>query len=223
MNGNGLHKNDRDRGQAFTLEGLAAGVIVLTAVLFALQAVAVTPSSSGGADGQVRAKMQTEAEDVLTVVAENETFGLDAYIRYWDEDRQRFAGAINERIGYGSRTPPGEFGTLLQDSIRGQGRSYNIELRYPVKNGRTDSMGDLNNGTKTLSMVHRGRPPDSAVTATYTVTLYDNMTLTSPNASRAELWEYDTNATDGNDGYYPIPNMVDGPVYNVVEVRVTVW
>jgi hypothetical protein len=73
-------------------------------------------------------------------------------------------------------------------------------------------------------MAYRGEPSDDAVTASYTVTLYDNQTLTAENASQnVELWQYDTNGTNSDDGYYPIPNAVEGPVYNVVEVRLVVW
>jgi hypothetical protein len=70
-------------------------------------------------------------------------------------------------------------------------------------------------------MVYRGQPAEGAVTASYTVTLYDNQTLTSGKTGTAELWEYGTDPN--SEAYYPIPNAVEGPVYNVVEVRLTVW
>jgi hypothetical protein len=61
------------------------------------------------------------------------------------------------------------------------------------------------------------------VTARHTVTLYDNMRLTGVRSGPRPLSGYDTNATDDDDGFYPIPDAGAGSVYNVVEVRVTVW
>jgi hypothetical protein len=95
-----------------------------------------------------------------------------------------------------------------------RGYLYNVELRY-----RTDVAGE----SEPMTLVSRGFPDENAVVASWTVTLYDNDTLTGPGAGGAELWEYDTDPADGDDGYYPIPDAVDGPVYNVVEVRVVVW
>lgn len=204
----------RERGQAFTLEGLVGSIIVLTAVVFALQSVVITPTTSGSVNPEVRQELQTEANDVLATVGQNETFGLQDYVLYWSQNTQRFSGSINQRVGYGSRTPPGSFGNLLRTTFAQRGRTYNVRLRYLTnESNRTDS----------VPFIYRGEPSDDAVTATYRVTLYDNQTLTAPGSPRVELWQYDTDQTNNEDGYYPIPNAIDGPVYNIVEVRLTVW
>jgi hypothetical protein len=73
-------------------------------------------------------------------------------------------------------------------------------------------------------MVWMGPPAAEAVTASQRVTLYDNETLTAPGATDRELWEYDTDPSNGERGFYPIPDAApNSPIYNVVEVRVTVW
>jgi hypothetical protein len=105
---------------------------------------------------------------------------------------------------------------MLEETFDERGYIYNVDVVYRPKH--------LSNGTQRVPMVDRGTPSEQAVTASYTVTLYDNQTLTARNASQnVELWQYDTNATNNVDGYYPIPDAVDGPVYNVVEVQVVVW
>lgn len=200
------------RGQAFTLEGVIGSVIVLSAVLFAIQAIIITPTTGGTVDPEVRSQVQTEANDVLVLVGQNETFGLSEHVRYWSRNERTYAGAVNQEVGYGTRVPPKTFGALLNDTFESRGRTYNIILRY--HNNST--------GTTTTPMVYRGESSDNAVTATRRVTLYDNMTLTGPNATSVELWELGTNET-GDRGYFPIPNAIDGPVYNVVEVRLIVW
>ena len=138
---------------------------------------------------------------------------FDEYVRGAVE----YAGeaAVNPRIGYGANHPPGAFGEMLNQTFTSRSRQYNVELRYQGKNV-TDERGRLR-------MVYRGEASEGAVVASHRVTLYDNQSLSGPYAENAELWEYSTNATNNEDGYYPIPNAIDGPVYNVVEVRVIVW
>jgi hypothetical protein len=201
-----------DRGQAFTLEGVIGSIIILSAVLFAIQAIIITPTTGGTVDPEIRTQVQTEANDVLAVVAQNETFGLSDHVRYWSRNERAFVGAVNEEIGYGNRLPPKTFGALLNDTFESRGRTYNVYLRYHNRS----------NGTTELPMVYRGEASDNAVTATRRVTLYDNMTLAGPNATSVELWELGTNESSER-GYFPIPNAVDGPVYNIVEVRLVVW
>jgi hypothetical protein len=204
-----------DRGQAFTLEGFIGGLLVLTAVLFALQTVTVTPSSGGEVDATTQNGLERRAQDVLVTTATNDTRDLSYVVRYWDGDKRTFSGAKNPAVGYGERPPPGVFGRNLDAAL--EGNKYNIVLVYQTQAnaGR--------NATATVPMVKRGPPATHAVVASYRVTLYDNMSLTGPNATGSELWELDTDPTDGDDGYYPIPNAVDGPIYNVVEIRVVVW
>lgn len=204
-----------DRGQAFTLEGIVGTVIILTALLFALESVVITPTTGGTVDPQVQSRLSTQSDDVLSTVNQNGSFDLNRYVRYYDPDNRTFKGGVNPDSGYGSQKVPGQFGNLLDGTFTSRGRSYNIELRY-----RTQS---VQNGSETLQFAYQGRPSDDAVTVTQTVTLYDNQTLSAPDAPPAELWRYSTDPSATDAPYYPIPNAVDGPVYNVVEVRLTVW
>jgi hypothetical protein len=207
--------SDDRRGQAFTLEGLVSTAIILTAVLFALQSVIITPTTGGTVDPEVRNQLQREASDVLVTLGRNDTFGLEDMVRYWDQNRRTWYGGVNPDIGYGLTKPPNNVGELLNQTFAERGRTYNMIIRYRAKNETRRA--------EETRVVYRGKPSDSAVTASYTVTLYDNQTLTAPNSTRVELHQFDTNATDDDDGYYPIPNAVRGPVYNVVEVRLIVW
>jgi hypothetical protein len=204
-----------DRGQAYTLEGIISALILLSAVLFALQALIVTPTTSGTVDPNVQSDLRQQANDILVTAAADDEQDLSWLVRYWDQGDQTFYGAVNARIGYGSNAPPPPFGTLLSETFAERSRLYNVEMVY-LSN---DSAATV----QRTPVVFRGDPSDNAVVATYTVTLFDRQTLTSPPAGDVELAELDTNDTDGDDGYYPIPDAIDGPVYNVVEVRVTVW
>ena len=52
-----------ERGQAYTLESIAGAVIVLTAVLFALQSIIITPTTSSAVDPEVRSELQQQADE----------------------------------------------------------------------------------------------------------------------------------------------------------------
>lgn len=197
------------------MEAVVSAIIIFTAVLFALQAVIITPTTSGAVDPEVREEDRQQANDILTLSKQNATFSLSEQVRYWDQGAQTFEGGQNARVGYGSDRPPGMLGVLLNRTFTERNRLYNVELRYRG----TSASG----ASERIPLVYRGTPGEGSVVATTTVTLYDNQTLTGSRASNAELWEYDTDPTDNDDGYYPIPNAVPGPVYNVVEVRVVVW
>jgi hypothetical protein len=204
-----------DRGQAFTLEGVLAATFLVIALLIALQTTVITPTTGGAVDDETRTELRQRANDVLVVTANAESEDLSWYVRYWNPNTRTFYGAVRPEIGYGSRNPPGTFGAMLQDTFTRSGRSYNVILRY---------RGNESPGSSgTQRMVYQGPPAEHAVVASHMVTLYDEKTLTGPLATNRELHEYDTNASDNDDSYYPIPDVVDGPVYNVVEVRLVVW
>ena len=209
-----MRPESRDRGQAFTIEGITASLVLLMAVLMAVQAVVVTPTTRGTVDEDVRSNLRQQADDVLALSATAPGADLSSLVRYWEPSGRTFAGADNPQVGYGLDAPPTRFGTLLTETFTQRGYLFNVEVVY-----RTDTPGD----TGRLTMVRRGYPDENAVVASRTVTLYDDDTLTGPESGAATLAEYDTDLTDGDDGYYPIPDAVEGPVYNVVEVRVVVW
>jgi hypothetical protein len=203
-----------DRAQAFTIEGLSAALVVTAALVFSLQAVVVTPTTRGTVDEDVRSELRQEATDVLTVTATADPDDLSYMVRYWESNRRTFHDAVNAEVGYGLDGPPGTFGETLTATFGGRNYLYNVELVH-----RTDDPGR----TESVTMVRQGFPDENAVVASRTVTLYDNQTLTAPGSGTAELHEYDTDFGDGDDGYYPVPDAVEGPVYNVVEVRLIVW
>jgi hypothetical protein len=209
------------RGQAFTLEGLVGSIVVLTAVLFALQSVVLTPTTAGTVDQDVKAQLHTEANDALTVAAEEGS--LQRLALYWNSSSQRFAYSFGQPKGYGTyppceRGPPGKvvacdsLGELLNGTLTQQGYVYNLYVDY---RNATDPRR-----VETRRVVYRGVPSDSAVTATYTVVLLDGMTLTAPeDAGGRTLGGI---AADPDSDFYA-PDVSEGPVYNVVEVRIVVW
>lgn len=216
-------RRDDDRSQAFTLEGFIASVVILTAVLFALQSIVLTPTTGGTVDQEVRSQLRIQANDILVATAHNGTPGqpdrnLSWLVRHYNGSETHPAGAIDRTIGYGSNSPKTMFGAMLNQSFKQRGRVYNVILEYRNETNLNES--------ESVRYVYRGVPSDNAIVTTYTITLYDNESLTGPGAADLELWETsqdDVATTLSPQRYFPIPDAFDGPVYNIVEVRVIVW
>lgn len=210
-----------DRGQAFTLEGFVASIVLLSAVLFALQATVITPTSGGQVSESTRGQLSTEASDLMDALADDPETDFANAVRRWDATGQVFDGAVDDSSGYGSEGPPPElFDGAFEETFTERGYTYNLVLHY-----RGGNVSDLNDGGGTLALVYRGPPAPDAVSVSQTVTLFDNTTLDQEvNNDGRQLWEYDTDPSDGDDGYFPIPDAAPrSPLYNVVEVRLTVW
>ncbi|MFB6094459.1 MAG: hypothetical protein ABEJ77_05925 [Halanaeroarchaeum sp.] len=189
-----------DRGQAHTLEGVAAAVLVLSAILIALQMTAVTPLSTGTAAQNVRTQYDRATTGVLAIAADRGA--IRPTLLYWNESRSAFHGTT---AYYVARPSPTAFGDLLESTFGDRGVAYNVVLTYVT----TD--GDL--GKRRL--VYHGEPTDAAVTTRRTVVLYDTDRLLSDTG-------VETATTLAETSYFA-PDAHPGHLYNVVTVEVTVW
>ncbi|MFC6767583.1 DUF7288 family protein [Natrinema soli] len=199
---------DTERGQAYTLEGFIGAMVVLMAVLFALQSAVITPSTGGLADRSVQAQIQQETQDALVVAATaegGEAGNLSYMVRHWD-GHNGFEEADGSTYDMSEGYFQDEFklGAILEGRF-GEGWSYNVELH------------SQNDDEKRL--VYQGNPSSGAVTASYTVTLYDDQNATG--SDKREL----SNINEDSSAEATIDDIddSDGPIYNVVEVRVIVW
>ena len=204
-----------DRGQAYTLEGFISAMIVLMALLFALQSIVITPTTGGLADRTVEAQMQQETQDALMIAAtaDEDKKNLSEMIRYWDHEDEEFQNADDNGQGDYQATSDSDsefydefvLGEIMVDRFTESGMSYNVELVY--WNG---SQGEY----ESEDLVYQGE--SESVTASYTVTLYKNDSLTT---------DSNMNISD-EDANYPIPpanDDEDAVIYNVVEVRISIW
>lgn len=190
-----------DRGQAYTLEAFIAAVLILSSLAFALQVTAVTPLSASTSNQHIENQQRASANGVLA--AAQESGALTDAVLYWDDTEERF----HDSSGFGyytNRNPPNEFGAILDRSFTGRGLAVNVELYTEGQSSPT-------------RLIYRGSPSDNAVTASRTVTIYDDDTLTAPGhedelVTEAESYDQAVPERDG-----------DSNVYNVVRVEVTVW
>jgi hypothetical protein len=209
------------RGQAFTLEGFVGSIVLLTAVLFTLQATVITPTTGGQVSETTRTQLSTEASDLLSTLADDPDTTFAGAIRYWDSTAQVFDGAVDVSSGYGADGPPtAMFDGAFEETFGERGYTYNLVFYY-----RGGNVSNVGAGDGSLRLVYRGPPAPDAVTVSQSFALFDNSTLDQEvNDDGRQLWEYDTDPDDGDEGYFPVPDAAPtSPLYNVVEVRLTVW
>lgn len=204
-----------DRGQAFTLEGFIASLLVLTALLLALQSIVITPTTTGSVDPAVRSDLRQQGSDVLEVSASNGT--LSKLARFWTDDctDRTFVDGNGEQIGYGTDRVPFVLGSLLNETFTERGRTYNVFIDYELNKTDDTIVYD------SVPVARRGAPADNAIVVRYTVTLYDDQILTGPDDVRiGEAFE----DCESDPGGFPIPDAhPDSEVYNVIQFRVVVW
>ena len=184
------------RGQAFTLEGVIGAMILLTAVLFALNSAVLLPST--GETGN-QAQIEQEAKDVMQVAAADGH--LSEIARCYDPEDEEWFGEP------GTATEPPEdtdLYTLLEDTFADRDRSYNVKVKHDT--GPPERL------------VYNGASTRDGVTVSRTVTLYEDDPLTEDDDCGEPQDEEVTNAN------YPITEAdTSGEyIYNVVEVRLTI-
>lgn len=191
-----------DRGQGHTLEGIAAALLIITSVAFALQVTAVTPLTASTASQHVETQYESAATGVLATGAADGHIGPT--LRYWNESDGGFHDSALDGY-YVSRAPPTDFGDDLAQAFDAAGVAYNVDVTFVTADGTLQDR----------RLVHYGQPSDTAVTASRTVVLYDTDSILGPDGEPTG-----TTLADAN---YFAPDAYDGHLYNVVVVEVTIW
>ncbi|WP_345786262.1 hypothetical protein [Halolamina sp.] len=192
---------ERRRGQAYTLEAVAAGMLLLASVLFALQVTAVTPLTGSTSSQHIENQQASLAEGLLASEAENGT--IVPTLLYWNETGSGFhntSRGVYERAG-----PPTTFGSALNRSLADRNIVFDVNLFYVRPNGERESR----------PLVNLGDPSDHASTASRSFTLYDDDRVLAANGTALGSLE--------NTSYFASDAAPNSRVYNVVEVEVVVW
>lgn len=192
-----------DRGQAHTLEAFMAALLIVSGVLFALDATAVTPLSASTSNQHVQNQQRSAANDVLATAAANET--LREAVVYWNTSSDRFEGATGDGY-YVAGGPPNAFGEALNDTFLNESIAFNVYVVYWEGSVR-----------KERPMTFMGSPSDNAVTASRTVTLFNDTELSAPGQSS------NVSTAAANSSFYATDVERGGELFNVVEVRIVAW
>ena len=194
-----------NRGQAHTLEGFAAALLLVASVVFALQVTAVTPLTASTSSQHIENQQAGVARGLLASAVHNES--LEPALLSWNESGGTFHDATADGY-YALGGPKGlTFGRMLNRTFRDRGIAVNVNIQY--------LSADRNR--RTVRLVYMGVPSDNSVTVTRMVTLQDDDVLYN-----AEGDPTDTTLT-GATGFYAPDAAPDSPVYNVLSVEVVTW
>jgi len=209
------------RAQVFTLEGVFAALVVVAGLVFALQAVVLTPSASGADatgvdDAQIGSILETAGErDALresllfwnaTVFERGDRVFVAGFYNS-SENRTYYTGAeFNESQG--------RLAAMLDRSFR-ESVSANVVVTYRNESGAP-------NGT--FPIVLNGAPGSNAARASTTVTLYDSDRLVENATTGTRSTRTVATAERESDlAFYAPDAYPESDLYNVLEVEVVVW
>ncbi|WP_336021736.1 DUF7288 family protein [Halobellus salinisoli] len=191
-----------DRGQAHTLEAITAAMILVSALVFALQVTAVTPLTGSTSSQHIENQQAAVAEGVLATADENGT--LVSTLLYWNESAGNWHGATDD--GYVRGPPPTAFGDVLEATFLERGIAFDLTLYF------VDDDGDRT----PVPIVDLGEPSDHASTERRLVTLSDGDRLRNPDES--------VSGTTLEDASYVVSDAdEEQALYSVVEVEIVVW
>lgn len=200
--------DDMSKGQAYTLEAIAAVTILIVAILTAQSASSVTPISSSTANENVE-NQHGELANGLAEAA-NESGDLRNTLLYWDDSNQRFHNSAGASIYYNAGVPNSEFGDIIQNNFIDNGIAVRVDLIYYERNGA----GELVQNT--TPYIDFGTPTSNANTASTLVELYDSDPILDDSGNET--------GTDLDSSTYFMENInTDSSIYNIIEVEITVW
>ena len=195
------------RGQAFTLEGVIAAIVVLVSVVLALQAVDIAPFSSGGADSHTD-RLETQVSDVLATASDRDALRTTVTcVRPTGEPESDLANPND---------PLTRFGELLNQTLAQNGNEFIVAVEYLGKDGlareRVYPTGEIS-------------APTGAVSASRQVTLYKSDPVNraegdgcEPDPDGTTIGEYDLFYIDPNPDLGGVTNL-----HNTVRVKVVAW
>jgi len=197
-----------DRAQAHTLEAITAAMILISALVFALQVTAVTPLTGSTSSQHIENQQAAVAEGVLATADENGT--LVSTLLYWNESEGRWHGATAD--GYVRGPPETAFGDVLEQTFLERGIAFDLTLYYVDDSG----------ARQRERIVDLGEPSDHASTVRRLVTLTDNDQLRNPDESLSATTLEDVSDSD-SDSYVVGDADEDQSLYSTVEVELVVW
>lgn len=193
------------RGQAHTLEGIVGGLLLLSGLVFALQATAVTPLSASTSSQHIENQLGASAEGVLAVAADDGS--LKNAILNWNETGERFYNLSEDDDHFTAGGPPNEFGRLLDQTFVDRGVAFNVYLIPLSESGEPSDP---------IELVYRGAPSDNAATASAIVTIYESDRLLDASGDPGMT-------VDNSSTFYAPDAAPNSTVYHIVRVRVVAW
>lgn len=207
---------EEEGGQMYTLEAVMAASIMLLVLLFVVEATSLTPLTSSAANVHVESQLQALGQDVLTIIdytdSPGENSDLKEFLLHWNGTIYVWNNTGGDPSMYQYRYRRWDDNesatndtldqytsdiTNVTDFVLGRrGIAHNLEVVYLTTEGISTPK----------RVIWAGDPSDNAVVVSKKITLHDS--------------EVNGTALETEVG---IPDISDGPLYNVVDVKITMW
>src|SRR5665648_340283 len=219
-----------ERAQTYTLEALAASILIAAAILLVTKSAPLTPLTSSAANQQVEAQLELYGQDVLLTMAYSTDYSddsiLKAAILQWDG--AQYSGVAPPPIESYNNTAmqfeydkAKKFKEIMSDAFTIQGIAYNLEVEYF---DNTFDGGVINQTRIVMRpMIYNGEASDNAIIVTQQVVLYDN--VDSSVTQNLFVGDFGLSGADPRI-FQEIPdydNKSDSGFYNLLNVRLTMW
>jgi len=190
------------RGQAYTLEGVLAAILVVTATVYGVQAI-----DTQAWEDETRTEteqLEQRASDVLTLAGESGAL-RNAVLCY--REGNPISGNRDGELS--------EFERMLNTSFDRQAAQYQLQFAYWNSSDQRE--------TRTVSRTGQSSSvPTAAAVASATVTIADSTNITT-RQTNCKPFDSELTVKDTEDSFYMSDVNDDSPLFNLVEVRLTVW
>ncbi len=145
-----------ENGQAYSLEGIASAILLISAVLLAINATAITPLTASTSNQQIEEQNRILAEDMLDSTSENNE--IHDYLEDYDGETETTVNDWRDSNIQFKQTMYNSFD--VDNNI-----AYNIYITYETQTGEM----------VTEQTVDQGEPSDHAAMASRNVVIHDYM------------------------------------------------
>ena len=200
------------RGQAFTLEGVIGALIVLMAVVLALQAVDAAPFTDEQSEQRSEA-LRTQVADTLAAAADRGALRRAATC-------VRSGGSPADNVA-NPGVPLTDFGVFLNQTLIQNGNEYIATVEYRGSDGSGDPVLERARFYPTTAT----DPPETAVAASRQVVLHNSDPVFRPQGLRCGEDRSGRTLNESANLYIDRhPDLgTDSTLYNVVRIRVIAW
>ena len=153
-----------NNAQLYTVEGIAAGILMLIVVIFVVKAAPLSSSTSSSSNKDVEAQLEILGQDILTTLDFKPEDSLNSHLK-------EFVMDWRDNITYGNPcagSPQSINYTcnVLQEALGDDGIAYNLELKYEIP---ADVSSNI---ISTSTVLKNGNPSDNAVIVSKRIILH---------------------------------------------------
>ncbi len=194
-----------EKAQMHTLEGVAASVILVLVMIFAIDATSMTPLTSSTSSVQVETELEIIGQDILNTLDYTDT-GYNSKLKNdvagWNGKAFIWNGSDYIEKDGGTNTLDNNLTKILKSVFSSKGVAYNVEITL------------IDNSTflmKTFNMIYNGDPSNNAVVASRKIVFQNSGFNKEPEGND---FDPDNPIKDID----PITNF-----YQIVDVKLVLW